>query len=63
MSDVTVGLAQRRRSRVEAEQLVREYELSGLSTTATSRGSALRLGDHLKAAIDYHFKTGHREAA
>jgi hypothetical protein len=22
-----------------------------------------RLGDHLKAAIYYHFKTGHREAA
>jgi len=21
------------------------------------------LGDHLKAAIRYHFKTGHREAA
>jgi hypothetical protein len=21
------------------------------------------LGDHLKAAMDYHFKTGHRETA
>jgi hypothetical protein len=25
--------------------------------------TAHSLGDHLKAAIRYHFKTGHREAA
>jgi hypothetical protein len=24
---------------------------------------SIRLGDHPKAAIEYHFKTGHREAA
>jgi hypothetical protein len=28
-----------------------------------SRASALFLGDHPKAAIGYHFKTGHRETA
>jgi hypothetical protein len=34
MSDVTVGLVKRRRGRVEAEQLVREYESSGLTRQA-----------------------------
>jgi hypothetical protein len=42
MSDVTVELAQRRRrSRVEAEQLVREYELSGLTREAFCAGHGL----------------------
>jgi hypothetical protein len=27
------------------------------------KGIFITLGDHLKAAIRYHFKTGHREAA
>lgn len=42
MSDVTVGLVQRRRrSRVEAEQLVREYETSGLTRQAFCVGRGL----------------------
>jgi hypothetical protein len=47
MSDVTVGLVRRRRSRVEAEQLVREYESSGLSRQAfcISRGLSVTMLD------------------
>jgi hypothetical protein len=30
---------------------------------AKAQTRTLRLGNHLKAAIDYHFKTGHRETA
>ena len=42
MSDVAVGLVQRRRrSRVEAEQLVREYESSGLTRQAFCAGRGL----------------------
>lgn len=42
MSDVTVGLVQRRRrSRLEAEQLVREYESSGLTREAFCAGHGL----------------------
>jgi hypothetical protein len=29
----------------------------------TKNASAINLGDHPKAAIGYHFKTGHRETA
>ena len=49
MSDVTVGLVQRRRrrSRVEAEQLVREYESSGLTREAFCAGRGLTV-----AALD-----------
>ena len=41
MSDVTVGLVRRRRSGVEAEQLVREYESSGLTRQAFCAGRGL----------------------
>jgi hypothetical protein len=49
MSDVTVGLVQRRRrrNRVEAEQLVREYELSDLTREAFCAGRGLTV-----AALD-----------
>ena len=47
MSDATVGLVQRRRSRVEAEQLVREYESSGLTRQAFCAGRGLTV-----AALD-----------
>jgi len=32
-------------------------------TALAPKDTGLGLGDHLKAAIRYHFKTGHREAA
>ena len=47
MSDVTVGLVRRGRSRVEAEQLVREYESSGLTRQAFCAGRGLSV-----AALD-----------
>jgi ABC-type tungstate transport system substrate-binding protein len=37
--------------------------VGGFSKVIASVRVALILGDHLKAAIRYHFKTGHREAA
>jgi hypothetical protein len=45
------------------------HSSSGLEADAlvvivvVTAGLHLGLGDHLKAAIRYHFKTGHREAA
>jgi hypothetical protein len=57
MSDVTVGLVQRRRrSRVEAEQLVREYESSGLTRQAFCAGRGLSV-----AALD-KYRRRHRRA-
>jgi hypothetical protein len=40
-------------------------DLEAEMAAAAKRGSRQRLGlgDHLKAAIRYHFKTGHRETA
>jgi hypothetical protein len=32
-------------------------------TTLRNKTALVTLGDHPKAAIEYHFKTGHREAA
>jgi len=61
MSDVTVGLVQRRRrrSRVEAEQLVREYESSGLTRQSFSAGRGLSV-----AALDkYRRQCGHGRAS
>jgi DNA-binding response OmpR family regulator len=37
--------------------------LKGRGFDATVVYSGEDLGDHSKAAIDYHFKTGHRETA
>jgi hypothetical protein len=49
------------------ENLAAEVVLHRESATARTPGwditSFETLGDHLKAAIRYHFKTGHREAA
>ena len=60
MSDMTVGLVQqrRRRSRVEAEQLVREFEASGLTREAFCAGRGLSV-----AALDkYRRQHGRRIA-
>jgi hypothetical protein len=56
MSDVTEGLVQRRRSRVEAEQLVREYESSGLTRQAFCAGRGLSV-----TALD-KYRRRHRRA-
>jgi hypothetical protein len=55
MSDATVGLVQRRRrSCVEAEQLVREYQSSGLTRQAFCAGRGLSV-----AALD-KYRRQHR---
>jgi hypothetical protein len=46
--------------------LSRKYVCKGVDFVlrrVTGRTGCSFLGDHLKAAIHYHFKTGHREAA
>jgi hypothetical protein len=43
------------------QQAIQQFRKGSIS--AKDRFKKRALGDHSKAAIDYHFKTGHREMA